>query len=108
MLHAFYYTIVPPMALYIGVVHIIAPNCSNDIFSGNIISDPISVRLMESFNFSDIKSQIHQVTAINREIVEICYRKPYLNSNGLLLYAEMKIRTDEDVREMFANFLFFI
>ena len=63
---------------------------------------------MENFGFDDIQTQILHVTEFEREIVALHYRKPYINSNGMLLYEEIRICNDEDVREMFDNYLNFI
>lgn len=63
---------------------------------------------MENFGFDDIQTQIRHVTEFEREIVALRYRKSYINSNGMLLYEEIRICNDEDVREMFDNYLNFI
>lgn len=63
---------------------------------------------MENSGFDDIQTQIHHVIEFEREIVALRYRKPYINSNGMLLYEEIRIFNDEDVREMFDNYLNFI
>lgn len=91
------------MALLIGLIYIIKPKSSKTVDSCNIISDPISIRLLENFGFDDIQTRILRVTEFEREIVALRYRKPYINSNGMLLYEH-----DEDVREIFDNYLNFI
>ena len=96
------------MALLIGLIYIIKPKSSKMVDSYNVIFDPISIRLLENFGFDDIQTQILHVTEFEREIVALHYRKPYINSNGMLLYEEIRICNDEDVREMFDNYLNFI
>jgi hypothetical protein len=96
------------MALLIGLIYIIKPKSSKTVDSCNVISDPISIRLLENFGFDDIQTQILRVTEFEREIVALRYRKPYINSNGMPLYEEIRICNDEDVREMFDNYLNFI
>lgn len=96
------------MALLIGLVYIIKPISSEKIDSCNSISVLISIRIMENFDFIDIETQIRHVTEFEREIVALRYRKPYINSNGTLLYKEIRICNHEDVREMFDNYLNFI
>lgn len=96
------------MALLIGLIYIIKPKSSKTVDSCNVISDPISIRLLENFGFDDVQTQILHVTEFEREIVALRYRKPYINSNGMLLYEEIRICNDEDVREMFDHYLNFI
>lgn len=96
------------MALLIGLIYIIKRKSSKKVDSCNAISNPISIRLLENFGFDDIQTQILHVTEFEREIVALRYRKPYINSNGMLLYQEIRICNDEDVREMFDNYLNFI
>lgn len=96
------------MALLIGLVYIIKQISYEKTDSCNTIFDPISVRLMENFGFNDIQTQIRHVTKFEREIVTLRYWKPYINSNDMLLYEEIWICNDGDVREMFDSYLNFI
>jgi hypothetical protein len=66
--------------------------------------NPMSFRIKENISLEELKEKIRQVTMNPTNGVELFYRSPYLDQNGVVMYEEKILECNANVNKMFETF----